>query len=1544
VIGSLSQTLGEEISLTGTPFGLHYRSDRTPGRKAAYTLRIPLSGANVPPSLLWISLSVRVAGQQFTKIFPPEPNQSFTFTWDGKDAYGRTVQGQQKVAVGFGWAYGPKYMSTDRFGYRPADLDISGTPARDELTFWQRSEGLLIGGWDARASGLGGWSLGVHHGYDPVGRVLHLGDGTRRSAESMSSVINTVAGGGPFGSPLDGIPATQTSLPAVDGFAMGPDGSLYISLTAGPRVYKVGPDGIINRFAGTNSGYSGDGGPATKAQLNGPLGLAVGPDGSVYIADTFNNVIRKVSPNGIIDTVAGNGAYGYGGNGGPAKDAQLTRPTGVAVGPDGTLYIADRGHPVDGGNRRVRMVGTDGIITTIAGNGNPWSSGDGGPATQAGMDPLHVAVGPDGSVYITDHFNNNLVRRVGQDGIITRVAGGRNPPDRLGDGGPATEAALHSPWGTTVGPDGSLYIVDAAVNRVRRVTPDGIINTVAGNGDRAYNGNGRPAKDTALLEPRNVAVRPDGGLYFSDSGNRRVRSVDPPLPSFGLDDLVIPSEDGSEVYVFSFKDTNGRHFRTLDALTGAVRYEFGYDGAGRLETVTDGDRNVTRVERDASGSPTAIVAPFGQQTKLEVNTDGYLERITNPAGEAVQLTYYPSGLLHTLTDPRGIADPQNHTYTFEYDELGRLKLDKDPAEGFSALARTRTSSGYKVALLTAEGRESSYQVERLPTGDEQRVNKCCGGTTEARVHTGRDGTETVTMPDGTETKVVRGPDPRWGMQSPIPQTINVTTPGQRKLAISTDRKVTLTDPSDLFSVSSITDTTTVNGQLFTRTYQMLTGTTTRTITDGSPEGRRAVRTLDPRGRVVKTQVGDLLPVNYSYDDKGRLKTITQGTGPEARSFAFTYDGDGYIETITDPLGQTTSFSYDNAGRVKTLTRPDGKVIGYSYDAYGNLGSLTPPGRPSHSFPDYTPVNLRSRYDPPDVEGIPDETCYYYNHDRRPREITGPDGKTVVPVYDPPSGQLDTLTLPTGQVVYTYYTNSGNLKSITTPDGIVLSYSYDGSLLTSETWSGTIAGTVSHTYDNNLRVFSQSINDAHRIEYPSDNDGLLSGAGKLVLHRDPAKGLQAGLLTNTTLGGLTDVRDYNNFGDIKSYSAAYAGTVIYAVEYTLRDKMGRIKAKTETLDGQTHAYVYTYDKASRLEDVMKNGTRIAHYEYDDNGNRLSYTAEDGTIVDGSYDGQDRLEQYGDAIYTYTARGELESKTTANQTTAYEYDVLGNLKVVDLPDGKHIEYVVDGLNRRIGKKVDGTQVQGFLYEGELNPVAELDGSGNVVSRFIYATKGNVPDYMEKGGTTYRLVSDHLGSVRLVVDATTGEVAQRIDYDEFGQILRENNSNPDFQPFAFAGGLYDPDTQLVHFGAREYDAETGRWTTKDPSLFEGLDTNLYQYVLGDPINSVDPAGKQSGPASPGPPISNDPWAGWRVIFEMLRRLLGEPPTGWIQKPPEPPVQIERPAPPTPAGPGPKPPGPGGLDPCIILFIPYLVDPCENPVFQHPCYLERHPEAGMT
>jgi len=194
-------------------------------------------------------------------------------------------------------------------------------------------------------------------------------------------------------------------------------------------------------------------------------------------------------------------------------------------------------------------------------------------------------------------------------------------------------------------------------------------------------------------------------------------------------------------------------------------------------------------------------------------------------------------------------------------------------------------------------------------------------------------------------------------------------------------------------------------------------------------------------------------------------------------------------------------------------------------------------------------------------------------------------------------------------------------------------------------------------------------------------------------------------------------------------------------------------------------------------------------------------------------------------------------TPDGATAYNYDELGNLLGVTLPDGKAIEYVVDAKNRRVVKKVDGTVQYRLLYKDQLNPVAKVDGSGNTLETYVYGTKANIPDYIEKDGEKYRIISDHLGSPRLVVKVSDGSIVRELEFDEFGNVTKDEGEFD--MIFGFAGGLYDAETGLVRFGARDYLSEIGRWVQKDPIRFDGGTANLYEYCGNDPVNFVDPSG---------------------------------------------------------------------------------------------------------
>jgi uncharacterized repeat protein (TIGR01451 family) len=365
----------------------------------------------------------------------------------------------------------------------------------------------------ATSTSLGTGSVGT--AADSAGNVYFASPTQNRVYKvATNGTISTVAGNGTSGYSGDSGAATSAQLNNPQGVAIDGFGNLYIADNGNERIRKVS-SGVITTVAGTGSAnFGGDGGLATSAQINNPQALATDSSGNFYIADAGNNRVRKVS-GGVITTVAGNGSPGYAGDGGMATSAELNFPQGVAVDSSGNLYIDDNS------NYRIRKV-SGGIITTVAGNGVNAFGGDGGSATSAHISvSSSVAVDGTGNLYISD-FGNDRIRRV-SGGIITTFAG-NGTYGFSGDSGPATSAELHNPTAVAVDGSGNVYIGDRDNDRIRKVT-GGIISTIAGNGFSSFSGDGGSALNAQLNSPQGIAVDSVGDLYISDSSNSRVRFV-----------------------------------------------------------------------------------------------------------------------------------------------------------------------------------------------------------------------------------------------------------------------------------------------------------------------------------------------------------------------------------------------------------------------------------------------------------------------------------------------------------------------------------------------------------------------------------------------------------------------------------------------------------------------------------------------------------------------------------------------------------------------------------------------------------------------------------------------------------------------------------------------------------------------------------------------------------------------------------------------------------------------------------------------------------
>ncbi len=317
------------------------------------------------------------------------------------------------------------------------------------------------------------------------------------------------------------------------------------------------------------------------------------------------------------------------------------------------------------------------------------------------------------------------------------------------------------------------------------------------------------------------------------------------------------------------------------------------------------------------------------------------------------------------------------------------------------------------------------------------------------------------------------------------------------------------------------------------------------------------------------------------------------------------------------------------------------------------------------------------------------------------------------------------------------------------------------------------------------------------------------------------------------------RSFNGFGEINAYDLSISGSNVFSLTLARNDN-GEITGKTETIEGTTTEIDYTYDEKGQLLTVITGGTLVEEYQYDNNGNR-TYEMNSLRGIAGrtlGYSDEDHIVTAGTVQYAFDSDDRLSSRTDGSETTDYVYSSTGELMRVALPDGKAITYTNDSTGRRIAKSVNGTVEEKYLWSGLTTLLAVYDGSGNLYQRFIYAD-GRMPYAMEMNGSTYYLTYDQVGSLRLVTDSA-GNTVKRIDYDTFGNVISDSNESFTV-PFGFAGGLHDRDTDLVRFGYRDYMPEIGKWTAKDPILFAGGDTNLYGYVLNDPVNFIDPLGLQ-------------------------------------------------------------------------------------------------------
>ena len=918
---------------------------------------------------------------------------------------------------------------------------------------------------------------------------------------------------------------------------------------------------------------------------------------------------------------------------------------------------------------------------------------------------------------------------------------------------------------------------------------------------------------------------PAGGVLMDAAEGPRL--VHPVRPATGAEagHLLVAEPSGLRALVF---DDKGRHLRTLDALTAATIAAFDYDAAGRLSAVTTRS-GVTRIERSADGSVITIVAPAGWRTGLRLGPQGRLARVSEAGGGHILLETDGQGLLRSLTNQ------VSGRWSYDYDPEGRLAAIHDPSSGVTTFARTVSGARERLEVTSPLGRTTVQETEIASDGRYRRSLRDPSGS-ETVVERDSAGHVKVTDQDGTVRTDRWDADPRWGADAPVLAEREIRTPGGVSQRLTSSRTAQLRDRGDPLSLIRLVGATDSAGRHSERAYDAAS----RAVTATSPAGLATRIVLDAAGRIVRVERPDRPAAQYRYDDRGRLVGATRGTGADARVSRLIYhDTEGSV-TFEDASGGHATAQFGSAGQPVWWTTSDDEVVSAFTDAAGRLARLQPPGRPPYAF-GRTSAGLLESVGPPRAWNA---QSFSYDPDGAPAQLGFANSGTVVFERDM-AGRVVAIRDGSSETRVTYDAKSGRPLTFDGPGAAHLALMWDAGEVVDEQLSGSVRGRVQRVLGADRRLTRETVAGTDAIDYEYDPDGRLTRAGDLRIAYDRATGLASGAM-------LRSIRwrwERNAHGEIVRATVDAGGRTVYS-ESLDRDRLGRIVARRETGDGIKSAIAYRYDDAGAIA-AVEGGEEDAKYAYDPNGNRTARTSGRGAVP-AAFDDRDRVTSAGSIAYVNDAAGRVVEARAGERITRFAWSPSGRLEAVTRPDGHRIEYGADGFGRRVAKTVNGRLERGWLYADRLRPIAELAADGAVVSRFVYAGTGSAPGYMLRDGKRFAILTDEGESVRLVVDAESGVVAQRIDYDVFGRIVRD--TNPGFQPFGFAGGLVDADTGLVHFGAREYDPDLGRWLTPDPQGFSSGDTNLYRYALGDPVNRRDPTGL--GPGEGGGPGGCCPW----------------------------------------------------------------------------------------